>query len=337
VAVTESDGWGFMKSSRVSRVIRILVILQSGQHQAAADLAKMLGVSRRTVFRDLRDLRKAGVPCYYDKKIRSYTIDAKFFLPAPALSTPEALGLLLLVHKARSHIHLPFKDMALRAALKIQNNLPSEIKRYCNTALRNISIRANPQVWSNLLDKVFAQLVEASLKKRVVNIRYSLPRQQKSIVIDLSPYHLMCNDHSWYVLGRTGLRKRISAFSLKQIKELRILDKCFIEDKNFDIQEYLGRAWSMLPEGRLYNIKLRFLPDVASDVAQVQWHSTQTVTFKDDGSAIVEFRVDGLSEITWWVLGYGDKVQVLAPRILRQKIVKIAQHTIRQNEELLPI
>ena len=139
------------------------------------------------------------------------------------------------------------------------------------------------------------------------------------------------------MLGRAGLRKRISAFNLNQIKELRILDKCFIEVKNVDIQEYLGRAWSMLPEGRLYNVKLRFLPDVASDVAQVQWHSTQTVTFKDDGSAIVEFRVDGLSEITWWVLGYGDKVQVLAPRILRQKIVKIAQHSIRQNEELLPI
>ena len=53
----------------------------------------------------------------------------------------------------------------------------------------------------------------------------------------------------------------------------------------------------MMPEGRLYNVKLRFLPEVAHGIAEVQWHSTQTVTFEDDGSAIVQFRVDGLNEI----------------------------------------
>ncbi len=115
----------------------------------------MLGVGRRTVFRDLKDLQKAGVPCHYDKKSHCYVIDAKFFLPAPGLSTQEALGLLLLVYKAADHILVPFKNSALRAALKIENNLPSKIKRYCNTALRNISIKANPQEKMELLDKIF--------------------------------------------------------------------------------------------------------------------------------------------------------------------------------------
>jgi hypothetical protein len=41
----------------------------------------------------------------------------------------------------------------------------------------------------------------------------------------------------------------------------------------------------MLPS--LYNVKLTFLPEVAHDVAEVQWHSTQTVTFENGGSAIV--------------------------------------------------
>ncbi|MBA7682263.1 hypothetical protein ES703_90612 [subsurface metagenome] len=87
----------------------------------------------------------------------------------------------------------------------------------------------------------------------------------------------------------------------------------------------------MIPEGRLYDIKLRFLAEVAHDVADVQWHSTQRVTFENDGSAIVEFRVDGLNEITWWILSYGSRVQVLAPRILRQKIIEIAQKMVKVN------
>lgn len=321
-----------MKTSRVSRMVQILAALQSGQLYAADDLAKMLGLSRRMLFRDLKDLQKAGVPCHYDKRTRHYTLDPKFFLPPPSLSTQEALALLLLVYKARNYIHLPFEDSALRSALKIESILPDKIKRYCNAALRNISIKAGPRASMNLLDKIFAQLQEAILKKRIVEIRYYLPREQKSIVTNLSPYHLMYNGLAWYVLGKSDFHKGVGTFKLSQIEELNTLDKCFIEGEEFDVPAYLSRAWSITPEGRLYNIKLRFLPEVARSVSEVQWHSTQTVTFEDDGSAIVEFRVDGLNEITWWILSYGDQVQVLAPKILRQKIIKIAQDTVKGNE-----
>ena len=81
----------------------------------------------------------------------------------------------------------------------------------------------------------------------------------------------------------------------------------------------------MIPEGRIYNIKLRFLPKVAENVAEVQWHSTQKVTRNDDGSATVEFRVDGLGEISWWILGYGAEVGVIAPALLRKRMAKTAQ------------
>lgn len=325
-----------MKTSRVSRMIQILTTLQSGQRYGVNDIAEMFGMSRRMVFRDLKELQKIGVPYRFDGKARCYTIKPEFFLPAINLSAQEALSLLLLVHKARNHVHFPFKGLSLRAALKIENNLPDEIRRYCNTALRNISIKANPQERAGSLDKIFAQLLNATLKKQIVNIRYFSLMEQNSILTDLSPYHLMYSDHRWCVLGKSSLHKKVCSFKLNQIKELNTLDRCFIEDEKFDVSEYLSRAWSMIPESKLYNIKLRFLPKVAHSVAEVQWHSTQTVSFEDDGSAIIQFRVDGLNEIIWWILNYGDQVQVLAPRVLRQRIVEIAQNTIKQNERLLP-
>ena len=324
-----------MKTSRVSRMIQILTALQSGQRYGVDDIAEMFGMSRRMVFRDLKELREVGVPCRFDGKARCYAIDPEFFLPAPNLSEEEALSLLLLVHKARNHVHFPFKDLSLKAALKIENNLPKKIRRYCNTALRNISIRVEHQEKPGFLDQIFKQLLEAILEKRIVNIRYYLPREKKDIITDLSPYHLIYNDHVWGVLGKSSLHKTFQAFKLNQIKELNESDKCFIEDEKFDISEYLDQAWSMIPEGRLHNVKLRFLPEIAFSVAEVQWHKTQTVSFEDDGSAILQFRVDGLNEIIWWILSYGDQVQVLAPKALRQKIVEIAQNTIKQNERLL--
>jgi proteasome accessory factor B len=136
------------------------------------------------------------------------------------------------------------------------------------------------------------------------------------------------------VLGHSGLHSSVRTFKLNRIRELEVTDKRFIGGENFNLYDYIGRAWSMIPEGRIYDIKLWFSPKVANNVAEVQWHSTQKVAVEDDGSAIVEFRVDGLGEITWWILGYGDQVQVLAPKVLREKIADVAKNMVRVNDKI---
>lgn len=99
--------------------------------------------------------------------------------------------------------------------------------------------------------------------------------------------------------------------------------------KSYTADDYFGNAWAMIPEGKTYNVKLRFLPKVAENVAEVLWHSTQKVSRNSDGSATVEFRLDGLGEISWWILGYGDQVQVLAPKILKNKILQVARNMVK--------
>ena len=70
-----------MKPSRISRVIQILTTLQAGKNYAVNDLSKIFGTSRRTVFRDLKELRAIGVPYHYDARTDGYTIEPEFFLP----------------------------------------------------------------------------------------------------------------------------------------------------------------------------------------------------------------------------------------------------------------
>lgn len=234
-----------MKPSRVSRVVQILTTLQAGKSYAVSDLAKIFGMSRRTIFRDLKELQALGVSYHYGSKTSGYTMDPEFFLPPIDLNLQEALSLLLLVHKARNQIQLPFKNSALLAALKIENNLPTKIRQYCNIALRNISTRAGAQApmgGPGLLDKTFVQLQKAIAKKRRVNIRYHSLFEGKIIDLTLSPYHLLYNQQAWYVLGLSSLHKSVRTFKFNRIKELKILDKCFIEGEDFDLYEYLGRA-----------------------------------------------------------------------------------------------
>jgi proteasome accessory factor B len=183
----------------------------------------------------------------------------------------------------------------------------------------------------NLLDKTFAQIQKAIAKKNKVSMRYHSFFEGQIIDVELCPYHLMYNRRAWYVLGFSDLHKSVRTFKLNRIRELKSTEKYFVGGESFDLRDYLGRCWSMMPEGKIYNIKLRFLPMVANNVAEVQWHSTQKVTHSSDGSATIEFRVDGLREITWWILGYGDQVQVLAPKALQNKVLETAKNMIKLN------
>ena len=320
-----------MKLSRISRIVQILTTLQSGHGYSVDGLTKILGVSRRTVFRDLKELQAVGVPYHFDSKTGGYTIDPKYFLPPVDLNLQEALSLLLLVHKARNHLPVPFKNSALMAGLKVENNLPDKIRRYCNATLQNISIKPDSHVPMDMLDKVFSLLQNAIRKKRKVRLHYASIYEGADINTLFCPYHLMYNKRAWYVIGSSSIHKSVRTFKLNRIKSLQVQDKCFLENKTFDAHEYLGKAWSMIPEGKIYNVSLQFSKKVAKNVSEVRWHCSQKTIQNPDGTLSVEFRVDGLSEISWWILGYGDQVEVLAPAALRNRIKETAQRTVKLN------
>ncbi|MBL8826153.1 MAG: WYL domain-containing protein, partial [Planctomycetaceae bacterium] len=55
------------------------------------------------------------------------------------------------------------------------------------------------------------------------------------------------------------------------------------------------------------------------------WHKTQRVEFQPDGSCLFRVTVSGLTEISWWILGYGDQAVVLEPPELRELVGGRAQ------------
>ena len=324
-----------MKTSRTSRVVQILTTLQSGPPRKAEELSRIFGISRRTLFRDLKELQNIGIQPQYSPVHNGYHIESEQFLPPINLNLQEALSVLLMVHKMRGQIQLPFKNAALLAALKIESSLPPRVRRYCESALAKISARANAQApapKSPGLDSIFSSLQSALALRHRVRICYDSLFDNQVIDFELSPYHLFYNQRAWYVVGHSSIHKEARTFKLNRIKDAQILDKPFADGEKFDLTEYIGRAWSMIPEGRIYNVRLCFSPKVANNVAEVQWHSSQTVIRDADGSATIDFRVDGLGEITWWILGYGDQVKVLTPDQLRKRVIEIAQKMIALNK-----
>jgi len=67
-------------------------------------------------------------------------------------------------------------------------------------------------------------------------------------------------------------------------------------------------------------VHLRFKPPAAARVRETIWHPSQQLTDGPRGTVEMRVTVAGTVEITPWILGWGDAVEVLAPAELRQRI-----------------
>lgn len=322
-----------MKTSRVTRIVKLLTVMQSGSSYGPDDLVDVLGISRRTLFRDLNELKEVGVPFKFDKSGNKYEVDPEFFLPPIDLNLQEALSLLILVQKHAKNVQHPFRTSTMLAALKVENNLSTKIKNYCNLAMQNISTRLSADLNKNL-DGKFAALQNAIMRRQIVDIKYDSIFEGKIIESNIHPYHMLFNRRSWYIVGYSSLHKSVRTFKINRMLKIGQLGKCYSDDREFDIDDYLARAWSMIPEGKLYSVRLRFMPKVARNVSEVLWHPTQKTRFEDDGAVVMNFRVNGLNEISWWIMGYGDQVRVIRPAKLREMIIEKAERMIEVNQEL---
>jgi len=319
-----------MSISRIYRLLRIITMLQGGRAYTANELAEALEISRRTVFRDLNMLEMAHIPYYFDADHGGYRISRHFFLPPINLTLGEALAMLMLAGKMRATSKLPLLSQGAKAAVKLESALPQAIRGHIGSIIDHLSISLAPVARHDGLDGTFDRLIDAVADKLICKLVYFSFHEKEQIETNVRPLRLVFMTRAWYLIAYSLKHKEIRTFKLSRIKKLTVTKRTFTQAKKMDLDDYFGQAWSMIPSGTLYDVQLHFSPKVAGNVSEVQWHNSQRVERNDDGSAEFYVRVDGLGEISWWILGYGDEVEVVSPQELRKKIADVATATAKK-------
>jgi predicted DNA-binding transcriptional regulator YafY len=310
-----------MNVKRITRLLKLLELLQSGNGQNADGLASACGVSRRTAFRDVEALRAAGVPVSFDGDHDRYSIPGTYFLPPINFTPAEALSLVALAHELGRSDRLPFYEPANAAARKLEGSLPPPLREELRQLTGAIHIRPTPVSPLAAKEQIYQQLVDAHAKRRVVRIEYDSLTEWEWITTKLRPYHFLFCRHSWYVIGRSSLHSAVRTFNLSRIASLETLRFRYTIPRGFSLERHLRNAWQLIPgDGADHHVVVRFEPLVARNVGEVLWHKTQQLEFQPDGSLLYKVRVSGLDEIMWWILGYGDQAEVLEPLKLRRMV-----------------
>jgi len=272
----------------------------------------------------------AHIPYYFDTERGGYRISKHFFLPPINLTLTEALALLMLTGRLRGARELPLISHGARAAMKVESALPTGIRNHIGSVIDRLHVSLSPPSRHKGLDPMFDELIGAIAGKRTCRIVYLSFHDKKQITTTVRPLHLVFMGRAWYVLAYAAKFRQVRTFKLGRIRKLTVTDKTFSQPKSVNIEDHFGLAWQMIPEGKLYDVHLHFEPKVAANVAEVNWHRTQRVEWNDDGSIEFHATVDGLGEITWWILGYGDQVEAIAPAALRRHLAGTASAVLEK-------
>ncbi len=312
-----------MNLTRIHRLVKVISLLQNGASCDVEALANACDVSRRTIYRDIEALRLAGVPLVFDEPLGRYRILGAHYLPPTNFTPDEALAVILLCHELGDSPHLPFSKASLSAAVKLENALPARLRDYVRHLTAGVRIRLDSTSKRDDITPVYDRLLAAMAERRCVRIHYESFTEEECIGAKISPYRVLFQRRSWYVIGRSSVHREVRTFNLARIKKLEILEESYKIPQRFSLDRYLKNAWSLIPEpGPDHQIVIRFSPLVARNVEEVVWHKTQKTTWLENGELEFRATVSGLREISWWVMGYADQAEVLQPLALREMIVE---------------
>jgi proteasome accessory factor B len=300
----------------------LIQALQSSRSKTVGDLAELAGVSRRTVFRDLELLSRAGIPYTYDRETRRYSTERTMLLPPVTLSHAEALALMLAARHLLSDRLMPDESAAASAGLKLEGMLPAVLRNYCGPLLAGMEIRWDPGSHTGSILEIMAMLQSALVNQAKVQLEYDSYFEGSVIKGVLHPYRLTYIHRGWYLIAFSEANSDVRTYKVERMLSVRVLRASYMIDPGFNLDDYFGNAWLMIRGDKSFHAKIRFLKKVAANVDEIAWHKTQRTTYQEDGSLIFEVDVDGIEEISWWILGYGDQAQVLQPRELRELLAE---------------
>ena len=172
---------------------------------------------------------------------------------------------------------------------------------------------------------VYVALIEAIKSCRFVTFSYKSVSDKSMKQRYVAPYGFLSGIRR-YLIAYDPKDKRgsvLKTYRVDVIENVKVSEEYFTRPKDFDLQAFADQAFGVFQrDGTQEDIVWRFIPEAAPHAAGYLFHPSQTEEYLPDGSLIIRFRATGLLEMAWHLYTWGDKVEVIEPKVLRDMISK---------------
>jgi len=318
------------KYDRTARLLHVIYILnQNPRGITAAKVADQCGVTTRQAYRDLNDLQQyLKVPLWADKG--KWGIEPGLYLPPISFSLPEAMTIFLASRLLLAYTNA-YNPSIEATFMKLNSVVPGPLRDQIRKAIEWMQARKANERFPHTLET----LARGWTDGRKAKIWYWTLGEEKAMERIIEPYFIQpaALEHANYVIGYCHRAKGVRTFKVERIESIELLDEHYTVPADFDANEYLGSSWGITAYGEVKTIKLRFNPEIARIAKETVWHPSQVTELQPDGSAIVTMSLSITVELETFILGWGQKAEVLEPEELCERVARIARAILNVYRE----
>ncbi|MGW0578969.1 helix-turn-helix transcriptional regulator [Streptomyces sp. NPDC002920] len=314
---------------RAARLIKMVLLLQSRPTMTAAELARELEVSERTVTRDAQALSEAGVPVYAERgRAGGYRLVGGYRTRLTGLARGEAEALFLSgVPGALREMGL--EDVASAARLKVSAALLPSVRDASRTAAQRFHLDAPAWFREPEPPALLTAVADAVWDDR--SIRACYRRGNEVVERELAPYGLVLKAGAWYLCARVRDADVFRTYRIDRFVEVEILKERFSRDEEFDLPGYWREQAERFARSILRaDVVVRLSPDGVRGLV----HAVDPVAARDAlagsgepdgrGWVTVTLRVESEDVAHTQLTALGARAEVVSPESLRKRFAEDA-------------
>ena len=324
---------------RASRLVNLLLLLQSRGGLTAAELARELEVSVRTIHRDVEELSAAGVPIFAERgPLGGIRLVDGYRTRLTGMTADEAEALFLAGLPGPA-AQLGLGTVVAAAQLKVMAALPPELRSRASRIVERFHLDAAG--WFQAQEAVphLATLSAAVWDARAVRILYE--RGGGPVERTVGPLGIVLKGGVWYVIGATD--GQIRTYRASRVVEATLTDEPVERPDGFDLAAYWTESSAAYErDAPTVEVVVRIAADQAWRIADVYGRATLDAAERLDdpdpeGWLRLRLRVSWPDEVANRLLSIGPRLEVLEPADVRERVIAIARRVVARYRESAPV
>jgi predicted DNA-binding transcriptional regulator YafY len=310
-----------------SRLLSILMLLQTRGRMSASELARAFEVSVRTIHRDIDELSAAGIPVYADRgRNGGFQLMDGYRTKLTGLTRPEAEALFLSGLPGPA-AQLGLSDFLSAARLKLLAALPPTMQPDAERIATRFHL--DPVAWFRGNDPLpsLRTVAQAVWNERTLKVRYRMAGQAEARPRKLNPLGLVLKAGAWYLVAQSS--KGIGTYRVANIVDAEITDEPFARPKKFDLAAHWEQAsrsyetgvYRARAEVRLSPRGMAMIEVLGPYVAEAAANSARR---DRRGWTRCTLPIESISHGVREFMRLGDEVEVLGPPALRRSIAEVS-------------
>ncbi|MCT1385766.1 YafY family transcriptional regulator [Brachybacterium sp. p3-SID1565] len=302
------------------RALRLLSLLQSRSVWTGPELAAELGVTTRTVRRDVDRLRELGYPVLTSNGHGGgYQLGAGRELPPLLLSEKEAVAVAVGLRLTAAAGIEGLDQEALRALAALERILPGALRAEVGAVSEAMGVvgRALPQVSSDVLLEL-ATSVRDRVRVRLDYRRGDGERSQRR----LEPYRVLAVDGHWYLYAWDLDREDWRTFRLDRMAEVHASTFGFTPRETGDVEQAVREAIAVSPYPKEVTVRVHLPVEQVSAMVPAR---AGTLTADGPDACLLRAGGNDLRGIALHLTWMDGRIEVIDPPELLEQFTWIAR------------